>query len=238
MANQIKDKEIDYSDDLIVQSLKEKINKYNFINELLPNFENGGEIDPPKYKAEKEWLRNWYVNRQVNDKYDIDRENIVKIANNLPDPVMVKDISGNPRARGGYNKNTGEILMINDTPNIYLHEANHKLQNFNEDINKIHSKVVRDNIIKKEFLPENYQKSYNYLSNPDEVHSRLQVLRRDAGFKPNQKVTPEDIENYLEKYNGKEPQIDELIELFDDRGLEQILNKMVYTSLPVNINYT
>ena len=44
---EVQQEQFDFTDDLIAQSLQNKIGKYNLISEIIPTFEDGGEIDPP-----------------------------------------------------------------------------------------------------------------------------------------------------------------------------------------------
>jgi hypothetical protein len=93
----------------------------------------------------------------------------------------------------------------------------------------VHENVVDKNIYKKgdPRLGVN-NKIYDYLRDPDEIHSRVQVLRKDAGFRPDEEITEDRLYNYLQNYKGSDFNILQLMNLTDVNGLLDMLNYMAY----------
>ena len=93
----------------------------------------------------------------------------------------------------------------------------------------VHENVVDKNIYKKgdPRLGVN-NKIYDYLRDPDEIHSRVQVLRKDAGFRPDEEITEDRLYNYLQNYKGSDSNILQLMNLTDVNGLLDMLNYMAY----------
>jgi hypothetical protein len=95
----------------------------------------------------------------------------------------------------------------------------------------IHRNVVEQNIAPKEFVNnEDVKKYYNYYSDPEEIHARIQVLRKAAGIKPDQKVTPEFLQSYLKTYKGDNSNINDLLNVADEPHLIEMLNYMADNS--------
>jgi len=204
----------------------------NFLDQyaqIVQFVENPLMQDGGTYQKDKQWLNDWYSQRQINNpEFNNSRRDILASTNQIPPPTITNLIAGNSQVKGGYNKTTGEILLTPDAqPYIYTHEGVHKAQEgFSPELQKLHTELVNRNINPKEGLPKDYQDNYDYLKDPNEVNSRLQVLRREAGITPTQEVTPQFIESFLENYNFKNTNVNELLELFDDDGLRDILNNM------------
>ena len=94
----------------------------------------------------------------------------------------------------------------------------------------IHESVVKQNIAPIEGIEnEDVKKYYDYFSNPEEVHARIQVLRKEAKIKPDQKVTSEFLQNYLKTYKGENSNINDLLNVADEPHLLEMLNYMAET---------
>ena len=79
-------------------------------------------------------------------------------------------------------------------------------------MNSVHTDIARQNVAPKELIKgQVYKDRYDYFSDPTEVHSRIQVLRKKAGIKPDQVVTPEFLDNFLKTYKGDEENINDLL---------------------------
>ena len=196
-----------------------------------PVYQQGG-----KYDESRKWIQNWYKNREIPNQdiqnmYEEDEPFYTKKLSKIPNVKTVKQIDKDKRVTGRYNSETNEILMTPDAQkNVYLHEANHYINDFPSAMRTVHSNIVNHNIYKKDDkrLPKEMANKYEYFSNPDEVHSRIMVLRKDMGLKPNEKVEHKKLLNYLKNYKGNDTNILDIINLTDDRGLLDMLNYMAY----------
>ena len=193
-------------------------------------FQDGGVIE-----EDKKWLENWYNNRVIPDKeiqedYLKDKPYFTQRIKEIPSVKNVDIIDNDPFRQGQYdgNKNTIEIIKTAE-PSTYLHEANHSINSFPSYMRAVHENVVDKNIYKKgdPRLGVN-NKIYDYLRDPDEIHSRVQVLRKDAGFRPDEEITEDRLYNYLQNYKGSDSNILQLMNLTDDKGLLDMLNYMAY----------
>lgn len=193
-------------------------------------FQDGGVIE-----EDKKWLENWYNNRVIPDKeiqedYLKDKPYFTQRIKEIPSVKNVDIIDNDPFRKGRYdgNKNTIEIIKTAE-PSTYLHEANHSINSFPSYMRAVHENVVDKNIYKKgdPRLGVN-NKIYDYLRDPDEIHSRVQVLRKDAGFRPDEEITEDRLYNYLQNYKGSDSNILQLMNLTDEKGLLDMLNYMAY----------
>ena len=193
-------------------------------------FQDGGVIE-----EDKKWLENWYNNRVIPDKeiqevYLKDKPYFTQRIKEIPSVKNVDIIDNDPFRQGRYdgNKNTIEISKTAE-PSTYLHEANHSINSFPSYMRAVHENVVDKNIYKKgdPRLGVN-NKIYDYLRDPDEIHSRVQVLRKDAGFRPDEEITEDRLYNYLQNYKGSDFNILQLMNLTDVNGLLDMLNYMAY----------
>ena len=192
--------------------------------------QDGGVIE-----EDKKWLENWYNNRVIPDKeiqeyYLKDKPYFTQRIKEIPSVKNVDIIDNDPFRKGRYdgNKNTIEIIKTAE-PSTYLHEANHSINSFPSYMRTVHENIVDKNIYKKgdPRLGVN-NKIYDYLRDPDEIHSRVQVLRKDAGFRPDEEITEDRLYNYLQNYKGSDSNILQLMNLTDDKGLLDMLNYMAY----------
>lgn len=257
------------SGDVMQSSLQNKIAKYNLVQDIfsqpLPTVtpvavnspqQRAQFIDPYEellggrtifqdggtYDQDKQWLQNWYENREIPNQaiqnlYLEDKPSFVTQSQFIPDPQIVDSIDDDPTIRGQYDPETGSIKMTpSANTSTYLHEATHKTQDFSSYMRPVHEALVNKNLRPQESLPAQYRNDYDYYSDPDEVHARIQVLRRDAGIQPNETVTPEFIQNYFKNYQGNDQNINDLRQLTDEEGLLQLLNYMAANQPMQNTN--
>lgn len=188
-------------------------------------------------QKDQEWLQNWYANRVIPNKYIQgayleDKPTYLERLKNIPPVTKVDMIDNNPNKTGQYNDNTGKLLITPKAqPSVYTHEVNHYLNQFPSTMRTVHENIVEQNMYKKgdSKLGVNNE-HYDYLRNPDEIHSRIQVLRKDAGFKPNEEVTQEKLLKYLQNYKGNDENILQIMNLTDEKGLLDMLNYMADSS--------
>ena len=190
-----------------------------------PLMQNGGRV-----QNDKQWLSNWYRNRVLPDEnlqktYLEDKPYYMQTSSNIPDPTYVSNLSKGATGRADY-KNKKIYVTTSAQPSVFLHEATHWTDNFPSLMRTLHQDVVNQNITPKDKTQGIYKEKYDYFSNPDEIHARIQVLRQKAGIKPDQTVTPEFLDSFLEKYKGDVENINDLLNLTDKKGLLEMLNYM------------
>ena len=185
-----------------------------------------------RVKQDNEWIKNWYENRKIPQEriqqlYEEDKPYYNERLKSIPPITKVKSINNNPNITGQYQEDTKKLLMTpNAQPSVYTHEVNHYLNQFPSAMRTVHNNIVEKNVAPKEKVKGIYNKMYNYFTNPDEIHSRIQVLRKEAKIKPDQKVTPEFLQKYLKTYKGENENINDLLNIADPPHLLEMLNYM------------
>lgn len=187
---------------------------------------------------DNEFLNNWYKNRQIQDSYiqeafELDKPEYLKKIEKYPEVKVVDKIDNNPNITGQYNKEKNEIYLIKDAEDSTLtHEQNHYINDFESYMKTIHDNIVKNEIKPIEDITHNgVKKNYDYLSNSNEIHSRIMILREKAGFKPNEFINEEKLDNYLKTYKGDVSNIEDLLYLMKDKkSLLNMLNYMAYNS--------
>jgi hypothetical protein len=185
------------------------------------------------------FLRNWVEKRKINDPYiqeayAMDQPELIKRAQSFPPVTTVPEIGGDPYITGRYEANTGKVFRTPDAPpHVITHEQNHYLQNFPNYMRTVHKDIVANELKPVEELTGDYKEMYPYFSSPDEVHSRIMVLREKAGFKPKKPVTEKKLDKFLKGYKGDVDNINDLLELSKDKkGLLNMLNYMAKNDQP------
>lgn len=151
----------------------------------------------PEQQSEVEsdllFTNNWNANRIVNGKklpkgYQISPRQ----------PVILSDLNkdkqkGESIDRGLYEPDTGIIRLdpsFQEEYGIPAHEYTHRFQDKTKQMRpNIYQDYIKNPI---ESLVPNTE---TYQTDPIEIHSELMRLRRNANFKPEQVITPEDIQN-------------------------------------------
>ena len=188
------------------------------------NFQKGGE------KNDTEWLKNWYQNRiipnqDIQNLYEEDKDSYVNRLQTPPTTIKTDIIDNTPQITGRYDGKN--ILMTpNASDNVYLHELTHYSDDFPSAMRTAHGEIVRQNAAPKEYTQGIYNEKYDYFTDPDEVHARIQVLRKKAGIKPDQNVTPEVLDNFLKGYKGEDENINDLLNIADPPHLLEMINFM------------
>lgn len=185
------------------------------------------------------FLSNWYKNRVIPDKniqaeYEMDRPLLMGKINTLPSTQIVDKIDeignsgrGSRFVTGQYRPNENKIFLKKDSPSwVETHELNHAINDVDSYTRTTHKNIVNNEIIPKKEAKGDYKNKYEYFTNPDEVHSRIMVLRQAAGIKPDQFVTPEYLDNFIKNYKGDNSNINDLLNL--SKGKEGLLNMLNY----------
>ena len=222
-------------------------NKFQTGGQALTKYQTKGQVsqqtEDEKSAAEyQDWIRNWYQKRKLNypvgqQILDMERPGILKSIENFPGyvrkrfegPVGFQKV-GYPAAM--FDKNKNQIFIQPETENDALfHEYNHyAINNLKHDPGYLRS--LNKFLIDEAVIPNTDEDSrkYDYLTSPDEAHTLIMDLRKKAGFKPEQIVTPEDLQKFLKTYKG-EGNIDELIKyLKSSDHLLYLLNNMADSS--------
>jgi hypothetical protein len=193
-------------------------------------------------KEDRDWLENWYTNRvvpnkQVNELYQKEKQDYIRASKSIPKPNYTGLIDNNIDIQGIYHSNSSpwnsSITLLSPTErDVYSHEADHhiyghavskKMNNMNKNIFDYNSGEPRSD------MEPSTREYYDYFTQPDEIHARVQVLRKTAGFRPDQVITPEDIDKFKSTYKGGKANIDDLFNVTDTEQLTEILNSMVST---------
>ena len=190
----------------------------------------------------REFLTNWYQNRVIPDNeiqklYAEDKPSLLEKMKNFPSTEIVKNIytKGNSGANskdvtGQYMPSTNLILMKKNAPSwTETHELNHAINDVDSYMRTVHKDIINNEIIPKDEAKGVYKNKYEYFTNPDEVHSRIMVLRQAAGIKPNQTVTPEYLDNFIKNYKGDNSNINDLLNL--SKGKEGLLNMLNFMAV-------
>jgi hypothetical protein len=155
----------------------------------------GGSIDPPikTVKDQAEFNNNWFANRVINN-VPIN----VKSRVTIPKTVNISNL--NPEGAksttyGQYNPQNKSITFdprFKEKTGIPAHEQYHEFQdNLKEEDKDKYNKYI-ENPIQEVLKNKNINRAYD--ADPEEISARLQQLRWGKDFKPNQVVTPKDIE--------------------------------------------
>jgi len=198
----------------------------------------------------KEFLTNWYKNRVIPDQqiqslYEKDKPSFLDKMKNLPTTQIVSNINtlgnsgseDNKNVTAQYNPSNNLILMKKGAPSwTETHELNHAINDIDSYTRTIHKDIINNEMIPKKLAEGVYKDKYDYFTNPDEVHSRIMVLRQAAGIKPDQFVTPEYLDNFMKNYKGDNSNINDLLNL--SKGKEGLLNMLNYMAANKSNNNT
>lgn len=194
------------------------------------------------------WLDNWYTNRvspnpalqKLIEKEKKDRNT------NLYKPYKIsnkpEDIGENNEA--SYTPGKRQFnLPVDFSEDTGLHEATHMSDDFRRPTYGFEDRAIKKSMPSKKQAMDAYreddtkedkkdtEKYFNYMSDPGEVKARLMILRKKAGFKPNQKVTDEDLQKFFDEIDGvSNPGFDDLLD-FIRAGGKKDFNKKVLNLL-------
>ena len=198
-----------------------------------------------KKDEDQEWLKNWYSNRVIPNK-DIQKEYLkikpsyLENVNTLPTPQYV-DSSEIGGAKGAYRGGKEAYLKIAKgvEPTVKVHEMTHGVTNTGGDT--IYEGEAYDsihyNLRPKVETPDWIKENYGYYTDPDEVTARLQVLRKQYNFKPDEEITPERVKDIRGKRQETDFNINQLLDMYNDEGLSKVLNTVAMQENPNNRTY-
>lgn len=184
------------------------------------------------------FLQDWYKNRVIpnpeNQKAFLkDQKQFIENTQRFPPLRKVYMIDNTPSIAAQYDPSTNIMRVKSDymtDPYIKTHERTHFIDltgTIGEELRDIHRNVVKQSLKSPEQLSKRYSNDYEYYSDADEIHARIMALRQKAGFKPTQTVSPEDLNRFLDSYEGGETNIDDILRLSKDRkAILNMLNNM------------
>lgn len=203
-------------------------------NNLIPNTKRLKKVMNP----DDEWLKNWYSNRKIADDYiqegfNMDKHYYMQRMKNIP-AVERTDVidKNNPNITGRYYPDTNKIKVKKGEPSyVDLHEKNHYLNDFPSNMRTVHKDIVKNELKSPTAFPKTspYNTNYEKFANEDEMHSRIMVLRKAAGFKPNQFVDEKMLDNFMKNYKGDNNNINNVIDLAKNK--KAILNMLNYMAV-------
>jgi hypothetical protein len=203
-------------------------------------------------KTEKNWLENWYKKRKLQDEglnkdYQLDKGKYLSAIDKLKPHKEVENLTGSDGKtiiKGRYDRNLNQVSILKGEGDSTInHELTHGI-NFDKDV--INSKSSMNNFVEinkskspKENVKDEWAKeNYDYMSNYQEVMSRINAYRKINNIKPTDVLTKEKVKSIRESYNSnsknKDYNIDQLHEVFDDENLSNVLNKVTLNSDPKN----
>ena len=203
-------------------------------NNLIPNVKKIKKVLNP----DDEWLKNWYSNRKIEDDYiqegfNMDKPYYMQRMKNIP-AIERTDIvdKNNPNITGRYYPDTNKIkVKKGESSYVDLHEKNHYLNNFSSTMRTVHKDIVKNELKSPAAFSKTspYNTNYNEFADEDEMHSRIMVLRKAAGFKPNQVVDEKALDNFMKTYKGDNSNINNVIDLAKNK--KAILNMLNYMAV-------
>lgn len=208
----------------------------------------------------REFLINWYKNRVMPNFtsqmwYNMDKSKILNQLKNIPQTEFVDEsgfIDVPFPVEGQYVPESRRILVKKGAaPDVETHEINHFLQDYNNQWSEgnesfsdnENARIIRNSLSPRMRMPEEYRGTeYEYFTHPKEIQSRLMSLRQRAGFKPDQVVTPKDLQEFWKTYKRDNGDIEDLLNITkDEKAMLDMLNgvsKVKQINLPgrENIN--
>lgn len=194
--------------------------------------QNGGSIgnltpqQTADVESQRQWLNEWNKNRVING---------VRINTNSDIPfssdIYIDDLNYN---RDNTEKTLGEFDTVSDRlildptyqskTGIPVHEFSHRYQKYLDP--SIYNKYINEPI---STALKNTQGSSEYHGNVDENQAELNRLRYNSGFKPNQIITPKDIQSYNpQDYNLKHFSQEQLINLLNKTAYNDTFSSQAY----------
>lgn len=220
---------------------------------VLQEFAEGGLLkaqDGNETTEQDNFLKNWFTNRQMPTQEGqkllekVRPEAIERASQNVPYVMtdqLPKDVAGyyDTEDKNIYLNQTYTPEQINSTKE---HERVHYVQDgdkFYKVLDTPHRNLVEQNIREPKEIntgnPEwdkNVKENYDDIVAQEEMHARIMTLRRLAGFKPDQVITEEMLNNYFNsvKDSGKtlDPDIEDLKAVTKgNSSIVNLLNDMV-----------
>ena len=215
----------------------------------LPSYEEGGE-GGDETAGQDNFLKNWFTNRKMPTPEGqkllekVRPEAIERASQNVP-YVMSNEL---PKNVAGYYDTEDKNIYLNQAypaeqiNSTKEHERVHYVQDgdkFYKTLDSPHKYLVEENIKEPKEIntgnPEwdkNVKENYDEIVPQEEIHARIMTLRRLAGFKPDQVITEEMLNNYFnsveESGESLDPDIEDLKAVTKgNSSIINLLNDMV-----------
>jgi hypothetical protein len=216
--------------------------------ELVEEIEDGGDPDP--LDPHQAFLKNWYENRVFPKEMQKAKPMLLnQLEQPFPPYVPTDALPTNVAAAYNYDDN---IVELNKNYSAELqessktHENNHYLtQDANEYLDKPHTNLIEQNIINPKDIntgnkewDKAYKENFDEIVSPEEMHSRIMTLRELAGFKPDQVITEQDVEDYFESVGDKlDPDIQDIKQVTKgNKAIVELLNYMASNNSNEDLN--
>ena len=168
-------------------------------------------------KRGNDWLKDWYNNPEIKERVaENNKTSIFKSGNNEINVVspnfydkLTKRNIKNGDLQGDYNPITGKAIVYSKNPeNIALnatHEGTHQFTNGEEGLSKQNTELLSniidakkiDKLKKSGTLTKDELKYINYLTEPTEIHARLNELRMHYNLLPDDITTTKEASNII-----------------------------------------
>lgn len=199
---------------------------------VVPHYQTGGTIgnltpqQTADIESQRQWINNWNKNRIIGG---------TKINTNSDIPfssdIYVDDLNygsnGREKTLGEFDNVSNRLVLdtnYQSKPGIPTHEFSHRYQKYVDP--SIYSKYINEPI---SIALQNTQGSSEYHGNVDENQAELNRLRYNSGFKPNQVITPQDLQKYnADEYNLKHFSQEQLIDILNKTAYNENTNSQVY----------
>lgn len=223
LKNNYKDEDLIWLMNKIAQNDGQDRNVYGQQGGTIGNLTPAQTTDVEK---QREWLNNWNANRVIGGQ---------KINSNYQIPFS-SDIYIDDLNYGNNNRETtlGEFDTVSDRlildtnyqskKGIPAHELTHRYQKYLSP--DLYKQYINEPISK---ALQNTQGSSEYHGNVDENQAELNRLRYIQGFRPDQTITPQNLQNYNpDEYNLKHFSQDQLINLLNTTAYNPNNNDVYY----------
>jgi len=215
-----------YTDDDIIWLMNNIADSSKTYNNYAQQGGTIGNLTPDQtleVENQRKWLNNWNQNRVV-DGVKINTGTQIPFSSDIYVDDLNYGKNEGETTLGEYDRVSDRLLLDNNFQNkqgIPVHEFSHRFQKYVDP-------STYNKYIKEPFSQElqNIQGLNNYRGDIDENQAELNRLRYNYQLKPDQVITPQDVETYnLEDYNLKHFSKDQLLNL---------LNKTAYNSTDSN----
>jgi hypothetical protein len=231
-----------------LQLTKDNIQKYVDGGYIVEELEDDGDPDP--LDPHQLFLKNWYENRVFPKEMQKAKPILLnQLEQSFPPYVPTDALPTNVAAAYNYDDN---IVELNKNYPVELqegsktHENNHYLtQDANEYLDKPHTNLIEQNIINPKDIntgnkewDKAYKENFDEIVSPEEMHSRIMTLRELAGFKPDQVITEQDVEDYFESVGDKlDPDIQDIKQVTKgNKAIVELLNYMASNNSNEDLN--
>lgn len=195
---------------------------------VTPYYQNGGIIgnltpqQTDDIEKQRKWLNNWNLNREIGGK-KINTNSEIPFSSDIYIDELNYGNNGREITLGEFDRVSDRLILdtnYQSKSGVPVHEFTHRYQKYlNPDT---YSKYINQPI--SEALKQT-QGSSEYHGDIDENQAELNRLRYNSGFRPEQIITPQDLQEYNpEEYNLKHFSQDQLINLLNTTAYNDYSN--------------